>query len=228
NAGSGLCPQADLLDDWFFEDALIHGEPVGEAYSKYIWLHQRDFTISESHEHFEESMYGPSSLYGGDGITTIPVMYGDPELILYSPEWSSPTAIDSVITGSNNQQPLAPTISGPSSGKLDTPYTFSFVTTDPNGDDIYYYVDWGDGDTEDWDGPYNSGDSSSASHTWTSIGVYTIKVKARDENGAEGPWGTHEINMVKAKVYTIIQLLERILEPFPILKLILTKLLDLN
>lgn len=228
NAGSGLCPQADLLDDWFFEDAMINGLTVGEAYSKHVWLHHRDFTIPEGDPNFEESMYGPSSLYGGDGITTIHCIYGDPELILYSPEWSSPNPIDSVITGSNNQQPLAPTISGPSTGKPDTEYTFSFVTTDPNDDNIYYYVDWGDGNTEDWDGPYNSGDGSSAIHSWSSKGVYTIKVKARDTYGAEGPWGTHEINVVKARAYTITQFLERILEPFPILKLILTKLLDLN
>ncbi|MCK4364947.1 MAG: PKD domain-containing protein [Thermoplasmatales archaeon] len=231
NAGSGLCPQADLLDDWFFEDAMINGLSVGEAYSKYVWLHHRDFTIPEGDPNFEESMYGPSSLYAWEthgGITTVHCIYGDPELILYSPEWSSPNPIDSVITGSNNQQPLAPTIDGPTSGTPETSYTYNFVTTDPNDDDIYYYVDWGDGETEDWDGPYNSGDGSSASHTWSSQGIYTVKVKARDSYGAEGPWGTLKVNMPRARSNVFIQFLERILEPFPILKLILTKLLDLN
>ena len=227
NAGSGLCPQADLLDDWFFEDALVNGEPVGQAYSKYIWLHQRDFTLSESHEHFEESMYGPSSLYGGEGITTIPVIYGDPELIIYSPEWSSPTAVDSIITGSNNQQPLAPTVTGPSSGKPGTSYTFDFETTDPNNDDIYYFVDWGDGETEDWDGPYSSGEGSSASHTWADRGVYTVKVKARDDYGMEGPWGTLKVTMPRARSYRFIEFLERFLEPFPMIKQILMKLLSI-
>jgi hypothetical protein len=226
NAGSGLCPQADLMDDWFFEDAMNQGLPVGEAYSQYVWLHQRDFTINENHPHFEESMYGPSSLYGGDGITTVNCIYGDPELILYSPEWSSPEPIESILEGSENAPPLAPTVDGPPMGKPGTEYTFTFETTDPNGDDIHYYVDWGDGEFEDWDGPYHSGDGSSASHTWSSRGVFPVKVKARDSNGAEGPWGVHIINVPRARSYNIfLQLLERALERFPILEQFLNKLL---
>jgi hypothetical protein len=228
NAGSGLCPQADLMDDWLFEDTMIHGLNVGEAYSQYVWLHQRDFTIPEGDPHFEESMYGPSSLYGGDGITTIPVIYGDPNLIMYSPEWTAPAAIDSPITGSTNQQPLAPDISGPSAGKPGTQYTFDFVTTDPDGDDIEYFVDWGDGDTEDWDGPFSSGVGSSASHTFGTKAFYNIKVKARDSNGAEGPWGVHQVNMPRAKAFSyILEIMEIILQRFPMLEQILNFLLRL-
>ena len=86
NAGSGLCPQADLQDDWFFEDALVYGTPVGPAFAKTIWLHYRDFTTGDP-----VSMYGSSSLYP---ITTIQCIYGDPNLILYSPEWTSPIPVD--------------------------------------------------------------------------------------------------------------------------------------
>jgi len=89
NAGSGLCPEADLMDDWFFEDAMMHGEPAGLAYSKYVWLHYRDFTTGDP-----TSMYGPSSM---DEVTTIHCIYGDPNLILYSPDWASPVPVDSVL-----------------------------------------------------------------------------------------------------------------------------------
>jgi hypothetical protein len=92
NAGSGLCPEADLMDDWFFEDTLYHGLNVGEAYSQYVWLHFRDFTTSDP-----TAMYGPSSLYGGEGITTVHSIYGDPNLILYSPDWEIPNPVDSNI-----------------------------------------------------------------------------------------------------------------------------------
>jgi hypothetical protein len=199
NAGSGLCPQADLLDDWMFEDNMIHGYNVGEAYSRHMWLHQRDFTTGDP-----TAMYGPSSLYGDEGITTVPVIYGDPELIIFSPEWSEPEAVDSLIDGSNNAPPLAPTIDGPTRGKKGTQYTFTFETTDPDLDDIYYYVDWGDGESEDWDGPFNSGDQSSASHTWNSQNVFNIKIKAKDAHGVEGPWAVHQINMPRAKSINII------------------------
>ncbi|UCD13573.1 MAG: hypothetical protein JSW60_08455 [Thermoplasmatales archaeon] len=86
NAGSGLCPEADFLDDEFFKSALIYGEPVGPAYAKEVWLHMRDFTTKDP-----TSMYGSSSLYP---ITTVHCIYGDPTLILYSPEWTSPIPID--------------------------------------------------------------------------------------------------------------------------------------
>ena len=227
NAGSGLCPQADLLDDWMFEDCMVNGLPMGEAYSKYVWLHHRDFTIGEGNPHFEESMYGPSSIYGDDGITTVPVIYGDPTIIIYSPEWTEPTAIDSVMSP-NNAPPLAPEITGPNSGKPGESYTFNFVTTDPNGDDISYYVDWGDGDFEDWDGPYSSGTGSSASHTWDSQGMFNVKVKAKDSSGAEGPWGVLNVNIPRAKSFNMIaKIIQMIFERFPLLEQIVTKLLSL-
>jgi hypothetical protein len=89
NAGSGSIIQEDLKNEFFFEDAMINGKCVGEAYSKYIWLFHRDFTTGN-----EMSMYGPSSIRD---ISTIHCIYGDPNLILYSPEWSSPKPIDSII-----------------------------------------------------------------------------------------------------------------------------------
>ena len=226
NAGSGLCPQADLLDDWFFEDAMVNGLTVGESYSKYAWLHHRDFTLPEGDPKFEMSMYGPSSLYGTEGITTVHCIYGDPTLIIYSPEWEAPDPIDSDME-SNNEQPLAPTVEGPSNGNPGTEYTYTFVTTDPNGDDIHYFVDWGDGETEDWDGPYNSGQQSSASHTFSKQGTYSVKVKAKDTYDAEGPWGVLVVTMPRPREFNILaELLEKILERFPILEQILIRLLN--
>ena len=199
NAGSGLETESDFMDCCFFEDSMINGLTVGEAYSNYVWLHYRDFTIPEDAPNFEDSMYGISTLYGDTGITTIQCIYGDPELIIYSPEWTSPIPIDSIITESNNQQPLAPTINGPTSGRTGEEYDFTFITTDPNEDNIYYYIDWGDGNIEDWTGPYNSGYQISASHTWCSNNIFTIKVKAKDIYGAEGPWGVLKVNIPRYK-----------------------------
>jgi hypothetical protein len=89
NAGSGLGYEADLQDDMFFRDSMIKGEPIGIAFSHQVWLHYRDYTTSDP-----TSMYGPSTLYGADGITTIQCIYGDPSLIVYSPEWQTPVPID--------------------------------------------------------------------------------------------------------------------------------------
>lgn len=190
NAGSGLCPEADLQDDEFFKDAMIYGEPIGAAYSKQVWLHFRDFTTKDP-----TSMYGSSSLYGTEGITTIQCIYGDPNLILYSPEWSMPAAIESPLSGKLNNPPNTPTITGPQNGEVGTEYTYTFCATDPDGDDVFYCIDWGDGSGEICIGPYPSGTCVESSHIWAEQGTYLIKAKARDTNQAESGWGTLSVTM---------------------------------
>ncbi|MFA5103356.1 MAG: hypothetical protein WC525_09415, partial [Candidatus Thermoplasmatota archaeon] len=86
NANTGLCPEADIGDDEVFKLTLVYGESVGVAWSKQVWLHYRDFTTSDN-----TSMYGPSSMYP---INSIQVIYGDPSLVIYSPEWDAPIPID--------------------------------------------------------------------------------------------------------------------------------------
>jgi hypothetical protein len=85
NAGTGLCPEADLADDNFFNAVMIDGVPIGPAFSTQVWLHYRDFTTGDP-----TSMYGPSSAQ----VTSIQVIYGDPNLVIYSPDWNSPVPVD--------------------------------------------------------------------------------------------------------------------------------------
>ncbi len=55
---------------------------------------------------------------------------------------------------------------GTTSGTTGNEYTYTTSTTDADGDQIYYMFDWGDGNYSDWLGPYNSGDTCEATHTW--------------------------------------------------------------
>jgi hypothetical protein len=85
-----------------------------------------------------------------------------------------------------NDPPNKPSIpSGPPSGQIGISYTYSTVTTDPNGDTVYYWFDWGDDTNSGWIGPYSSGTSGSASKEWSNPGTYNVKTKAKDEHGAE-------------------------------------------
>jgi len=93
-----------------------------------------------------------------------------------------------VITSSNNPPDAPSKPSGPSSGKTGISYTYSTSTTDPDGDNIYYFFDWGDSSNSGWIGPYSSGGAGSASHSWTSAGTYYVKAKAKDINNAESGW----------------------------------------
>ncbi len=85
NAGSGLTPQEDLMDNIVFDSVMVDGVSIGLAYSNEVWRHLRDFTTKDP-----TSMYGSSSLT----VTTVQCLYGDPDLIVYSPEWTSPEPID--------------------------------------------------------------------------------------------------------------------------------------
>ena len=90
---------------------------------------------------------------------------------------------------SSNQAPNAPIINGPSEvGFVEIEYEFSFNSSDQDGDEIFYYIDWGDGSVEEWIGPFNSGNAITVSHEWFDTGYYEIKAKARDILGNEGSW----------------------------------------
>jgi C1A family cysteine protease len=77
---------------------------------------------------------------------------------------------------------------GPNEGEINTEYTFNTVSIDPNEDQLYYLWDWGDGDMSEWIGSFNSGEITSASHSWSEKGVYQIKVKVKDTNNLESDW----------------------------------------
>ena len=90
-----------------------------------------------------------------------------------------------IITG--NSAPNKPaTPSGPISGRPGIPYSYSSSTTDPDGDNVYYLFDWGDGTTSGWKGPFSSGSTIIESHTWANRGTYAIRVKAKDDPNGDG------------------------------------------
>jgi hypothetical protein len=94
-----------------------------------------------------------------------------------------------------NQAPNAPTIDGPSNGETGTTYLYIIDANDPDADNLYYYIDWGDGDVEEWIGPYDSGEQTVTMHSWSEQGTYQIKVKVKDIYGAESDWSYLEVTM---------------------------------
>jgi len=99
--------------------------------------------------------------------------------------------------------PNAPT--GPTTGVMDTQYTFTATTVDPEGDNISFLFDWGDGNTSGWIGPFPSGGTGSASHRWAALGAYNVKVKAKDDSaGRESGWSpAHVFTIVEAPIMKI-------------------------
>ena len=104
------------------------------------------------------------------------------------------TAVQITPAKTLNNPPEKPTINGPTSGEAGKSYTYTAVSTDPDGDKIFYCFNWGDGNEICTD-LYASGQQASASHTWESKGDYTITVKATDEHGAESEPATLKVSM---------------------------------
>ena len=89
-----------------------------------------------------------------------------------------------------NNPPATPTISGPDPPKLEADYSYSFTasTSDPDGHNVYYWFDWGDGNNSGWLGPYVSGNTCNRNHAWSNDGSYNVKVKAKDTYGTGTIW----------------------------------------
>jgi len=100
-------------------------------------------------------------------------------------------------------------------------YLYAFGELDPNSDDVYYYIEWGDGAVEDWIGPYGSGEKITVSHTWDEKGNYTIRARAKDTDNLLGPWATLEVTMPKNQQSSNMWFLRR-LERFPLLNRLLS------
>lgn len=135
--------------------------------------------------------------WGNPDIVTIHHPYGlvaDGNTV-YVTGWSG--KIDRLTFNVDNNPPNTPDIQGPSNGKVGTIYDYKFSSSDPDGDNVYYYIQWGDGSIEEWIGPYSSGEQISISHTWTRQGNFTIKAKVKDANNGVSNWGFLEVSMPK-------------------------------
>ena len=85
----------------------------------------------------------------------------------------------------------------------------------------------GNGSNTGWIGPYSSGEEIEVGHAWDESGSYAIKARAKDICGDKSDWRTFEISMSKNKVYInsfLFQLMQRLLERFPMLKQVLSLL----
>ncbi|RLF51168.1 MAG: hypothetical protein DRN24_05395 [Thermoplasmata archaeon] len=144
---------------------------------------------------------------------------------LYGLESSWPGVLVVVISNPPNQ-PDRP--SGATRGKPGVLYTYSSSVVDPDGDQVYYLFDWDDGTISGWLGPYDSGETVNASHSWSNRGSYSVKVKAKDVYGFESVWSEPlSITMPRSRTINIppLKYLEQYLQMFPVLKQLLFKLL---
>jgi outer membrane protein assembly factor BamB len=100
---------------------------------------------------------------------------------------------------SHSNPPITPTIDGPTSGFSGNWYNFSLYSVDPDGDEICYKINWGDGHTSVY-GPFPSGEYTTIRYKWSYQGFYNVKVQARDINLKTSDWidPPYNVNMTAA------------------------------
>ncbi len=122
--------------------------------------------------------------------------------------------------------PNTPTITGPLTVKPEVFVNYTIVTTDPDGDDIYYEVYYEDNWAEipvSYDyiiGPYKSGVNATTEVLFSGKGIHTLEVRAIDIAGLKSEWGTLDIKVPTISSFNplFLKLLEWFTHRFPILR----------
>ncbi|MEA2054389.1 MAG: hypothetical protein U9O96_04650 [Candidatus Thermoplasmatota archaeon] len=100
---------------------------------------------------------------------------------------------------------------GRSEGRINWLYVYSTSSSDLDGENLSYWFDWGGGTDSGWLGPYPSGETIRYYNWWIKDGNYNIRVKAKDEYGAESEWSDPlSVSMPKSYENTFAVLLEKI------------------
>lgn len=120
-------------------------------------------------------------------------------------EWIGEGELVIDISVTNNEElpntaPNIPTIAGPSKAKTGEDIEFTITGSDPDGDNMYFILDWGDESEEETIGPYPSDQDIKVTHNWAEDGIYIVRVKARDLDGAESDWNTLKVTTPKSKL----------------------------
>ena len=127
-----------------------------------------------------------------------------------------------------NNPPDNPIINGPTSGKVDQTLTYEISAVDPDGDEVYFWIEWFQGcPGVYWQGPYESGETVEFTNTWDRSGTHIIRVKAKDTNDAESDTATLSVTIPRSKTtfnHPINDLFSRYSSLFPILRIILKEL----
>lgn len=95
---------------------------------------------------------------------------------------------DTNFEGPNDPPNIPEKPSGETLGYANVVYSYETSAVDPNGNNVKYGFDWGDGSGITWTSFVRSGETASASHKYSSEGEYEIRAKAQDKKGLESNW----------------------------------------
>ena len=157
------------------------------SFVKFLW----DF--GDGNTSLEEN---PSHAYVSNGTYTV-------KLTVWNSEGNSYSVVKNItVSDVPNTPPEVPVIEASSVSDLQpwVLYMFRAKSTDIDGDNISYCFDWGDNISDCTNRYYKSGWYTSEHFSWHEPGTYEVKVKAKDERGAESGWNSVNVTVVSSKV----------------------------
>jgi parallel beta-helix repeat protein len=223
----------------------IHGGTEKDFYPlMYPWGEQRPVANYTYFEEYGGFVFNASSSYDRDGeVVSFEWDFGDGTTdsgMVVSHSYNSSGQFDVLLTVTDdegytgsftmtidavqNYPPEIPSIDGPSSGKWGKPHYFTFQSSDVEGSDVWYFVDWGDGSDTGWMGPFVSGDEVSEPHTWIDQETYVVRCKAKDIYGIQSDWAEHEITIPRTRASSYLWY-EWLLERVPLLERLISLVL---
>lgn len=171
-------PAHELTDEVTFEG---YGEDADGFITGYWWYSSIDGLLSE------EAFFTTNNL--SSGIHLISFYVKDDK-----GSWSEPVNMTLEII--QNVAPQDPVIAGAMKVRVRQQVEYHVVTSDINGDDVFYFIDWDDGTYTEWIGPFGSNEEISLVHTWDTRGSYRIRARSKDVHGHESDWTTYEVSIV--------------------------------
>jgi hypothetical protein len=177
-----------------------------------------DWKFSEDQEWQEELGATPIYIYTQPGVYTVTLKVFDDEN-----NYDANTTTVTIIIP--NIPPTIPEINGPDNGIVNISYNYTVVSTDEDGDELKYTIDWGDGISNESEF-LPSGESYNVNHKWAVAGNYTVSVTATDGSTVSDKDTTIKINeppKLKQKGFDYILLLLLLLLFLILLLIILAK-----
>ena len=98
------------------------------------------------------------------------------------------------VIGIANTPPSRPVLNGPTSGQVGQQLTFTVGSDDLDGDQVSYFMDWGNSALIS--GYYPEGVLQSINHSWATAGTYHVRAYTIDVHGAASDWSFNTITVV--------------------------------
>ena len=99
------------------------------------------------------------------------------------------------LPNQTNHVPTSPKIIGMTDGKAGKQYQYTFSSWDPDGDEVFLNVDWGDGTGTGYIGPYTSNEEIELQHKWYHSDKYMISAIAQDTCNGYSEWSSLQVIM---------------------------------